>query len=258
MSYGGADGIEEAPVVGVSTDEPVVTAGGGVTQNLWVATNSALYLLRPGDRKFTRFDGNDGLHLPGFPAAACDDSAGTLRPCPEGAAGQPGISEIVGGGHDEVFVGYYGFHDWSRQDDGTWTDPWRHSGKLDRVRLKTDKSGALSLEVIRFDMVSNNSVEFWHNKTVWKMVYDHRIHPHELFVGTDHGVAAHGFASLSLCFLGCTDRALAHNRDGIELAKSLGQPFNVAYALLSGAGSPCISATTRPGAGGISTTMPAP
>ena len=29
-------------------------------------------------------------------------------------------------------------------------------------------------------------------------------------------------------------------------------------ALLSGAGSPCISATTRPGAGGISTTMPAP
>ena len=185
-------------MVGVSTDEPVVTADGGVTQNLWVATNSALYLLRPGDKKFSRFDGHDGLHLPGFPAAACDDSMGTLRPCPSGDATDPGISEIVGGGPNEVFVGYNGYHDWSRLDDGTWTDPWRHSGKLDRVRLKTDKSGALSLEVIRFDMVSNNSVEFWHNKTVWKMVYDHFgtkdangnvvVHPHELYVGTDHGV----------------------------------------------------------------------
>lgn len=51
--------------------------------------------------------------------------------------------------------------------------------------------------------------------------------------GTDHGVAAHGFASLSLCFLGRPDRALVHNRQGVELAKSLGQPFNLAYALLS-------------------------
>jgi len=51
--------------------------------------------------------------------------------------------------------------------------------------------------------------------------------------GTDHGVAAHGFASLALCFLGYTDRALDHSRDGVQLAKSLGQPFNIAYALLS-------------------------
>ena len=175
VTYGYADGINEMPVVGVSTDE---------TQNLWVATNSALYLLRPGDAKFKRYDGNDGLHLPFFPAASCDDSQGTLKPCPSGEAAAPGISEIVGGGPNEVFVGYYGYHDWNRPDDGTWTDPWRHSGKLDRVRLNKDGS----LEVIRFDMVSNNSVEFWHNKTVWKMVYDHFIHPHELYVGTDHGV----------------------------------------------------------------------
>jgi tetratricopeptide (TPR) repeat protein len=51
--------------------------------------------------------------------------------------------------------------------------------------------------------------------------------------GTDHGVAAHGFASLSHCFLGDTDRALDHNRRGLELARSLGNPFNVAYALLA-------------------------
>jgi hypothetical protein len=192
VTYGPADGIQESPVVGVSTDEPVVQADGGVSQNLWVATNSALYLLRPGDKKFTRFDGNDGLHLPGFPAKQCDDSAGTLKPCPSGEAAPPGINEIVGGGSGEgyvgeVFVGYWGYHDWS-PEDGTLADPWRHSGKLDRVRLKADKSGVLSLEVVRLDMVSNNTVQFWHNKTVFKMVYDHFIHPHELYVGCDHGV----------------------------------------------------------------------
>jgi hypothetical protein len=183
VEYGYADGIQEMPVIGVTTDEK---------QNLWVATNYALYLMRPSDAKFRRYDtSNSDLHLPGNPAAACDDAHGTHRPCPNGDAANPGISEIVGGGPDEaskmdgeVFVGYYGYHDWNRTDDGTWTDPWMHSGKLDRVRLKPDGS----LEVIRFDMVSNNSPEFWHNKTVWKMYYDHFIHPHELYVGTDHGV----------------------------------------------------------------------
>jgi hypothetical protein len=192
VTYGAADGIQESPVVGVSSDEPVRLPDGTISQNLWVATNSALYLLRAGDKKFTRFDGNDGLHLPGFPAASCDDRTGTLSPCPNGEAARPGINEIVGGGSGEgymgeVFVGYWGFHDWS-EEDGTWTDPWRHSGKLDRVRLKVDKAGKLSLEVVRFDMVSNNTVQFWHNKTVFKMVYDHFIHPHELYVGTDHGI----------------------------------------------------------------------
>jgi hypothetical protein len=109
---------------------------------------------------------------------------GVLKPCPEGAAAQPGISEIVGGGPNEVFVGYAGYHDWNSPLDGTEQDPWRHTGKLDRVRLQPDGS----LEVVRFDMVANNSVQFWHNRTVERMIYDHFIHPHELYVGTDHGV----------------------------------------------------------------------
>src|SRR5438128_2257294 len=87
----------------------------------------------------------------------------------------------------KVFVGYWAYHDWTITD-GTEQDPWRHSGKLDRVRLKTDKSGNPSLEVVRFDMVSNNTVQYWHNKSVVRMVYDHFIHPHELYVGCDHGV----------------------------------------------------------------------
>jgi hypothetical protein len=196
-------------VVGVSSDEPFKQADGTITQNLWVATNQALYLLRPGDKQLTRFDGNDGLHLPGFAAASCPERGGSISsPCPNGDAAQPGISEIVGGGSGdgylgEVFVGYWAFHTWDA-NDGTFLDPWRHSGKVDRVRIKADqsgnpilKNGKPQIEVIRFDMVSNNTAEFWHDKTVLKMVYDHCvackraeeiIHKHELYVGCDHGV----------------------------------------------------------------------
>jgi len=91
-------------------------------------------------------------------------------------------------------VGYWAFHTWD-PNDGTYLDPWRHNGKLDRVRIKADKSGnpilkdgKPQLEVIRFDMVSNNSAEFWHNKSVLKMVYDHFINKHEMYVGCDHGI----------------------------------------------------------------------
>jgi len=43
--------------------------------------------------------------------------------------------------------------------------------------------------VIRFDMVSNNTPEFWHNKTVFsKMVYEPLRQQHELYVGCDHGI----------------------------------------------------------------------
>jgi len=44
-SYGAADGILESPVVGFTTDE---------TQNRWVATHDALYILRPGQTTFHR------------------------------------------------------------------------------------------------------------------------------------------------------------------------------------------------------------
>jgi hypothetical protein len=163
--------------VGTSTDE---------NQNLWVATNVALYLMKPGKKQFRRYDVKDGLHLQTNPVSYCDSSfKGGDKLCPiYGAADAPGISEIVGGGPDEVFVGYYGHHDWNDPNDGSWSDPWRHSGKLDRVRLNANGT----LEVIRFDMVSGESVEFWHNRTVFRMVYDHFINKHELYVGTEHGV----------------------------------------------------------------------
>ena len=169
-SYGAADGILEQPVVGASTDEG---------QNLWVATHDALYLLKPGEKTFRRFDARDGLHLPGNPVLYCDRDFGD-HACPlSGAAAAPGISEIEGGRDGEVFVGYFGI------DDGPadWTDPNRHSGKLDRVRLSSN-----GLAVDRMDLVSSNTAQFWHNRTVQRLLYDHVQHPHELYVGTNHGV----------------------------------------------------------------------
>ena len=185
-SYGFSDGIEESPVVAVSSDEPVVTKDGGVSQDLWVATHNALYLLKPGDKTFKRFDARNGLHLQGNAVTYCADLnfQGGDRTCRPGSAADPGISTIVGGGPNEVFVGYWSFHDWNDPNDGNWFDVYRHMGKTDRVRLKADGT----LDVVRFDLVAGNSPEFWHDRTIYRMVYDHFIHKHELFVGTEHGI----------------------------------------------------------------------
>lgn len=173
VEYGFADGIEETPVVGMTTDE---------TQNRWAATHDALYLLRPGDKRFTRFDARSGLHLASNPESYCDNWA-PGHECPIlGAAADRGISEIVGGGPDEVFVGYYGNED-GPQD---WTDPNRHSGKVDRIKLSPGSTIAITVD--RFDLVSSDSAQYWHNRTVQRLIYDHFLHPHELYVGTNHGV----------------------------------------------------------------------
>ena len=119
--YGAAAGIAESPVVAMTTDE---------AQNRWVATPRALYLLRPGETSFTRFDEVDGLHL----GAITGRSPGpvgwakycNMAPIPDdgpcnsglvwGGAASEGIKTIVGGGPDEVFIGYDG--DQTRGADG--------------------------------------------------------------------------------------------------------------------------------------------
>jgi hypothetical protein len=179
VSYGSAEGLDLSwpGVVGFSTDE---------TQNQWAATNSALYLMRPGDKTFRRYDASDGLHLQSNAVQYCDTNfAGGDKTCPIfGAASNPGITEITGGGPNEVFVGYASDHNWGDPNDGTWGDPFRHMGKVDRVRLKADGT----LEVVRFDMVSGNTPMYWHDRYVFRLLYDHFIHKHELYVGTEHGI----------------------------------------------------------------------
>jgi hypothetical protein len=164
-----------------------------------VATPSALYLLRPGGGSFHRYDASDGLHLDGNPVRYCDDHP--MSPADHcGGSISTGagyaITRIVGGGPGEVFVGYAG-------DDGDGTiqcppkdvtlvdagadycDPARHSGKLDRVRVGAD--GKLAVD--RIDLVANHQGgNFWHDRTVQSLAFDHFVHPHTLYVGTNHGV----------------------------------------------------------------------
>ncbi len=177
-----AQGIQETPVVGVTTDE---------AQNLWVATHEAIYLLKPGQKSFRRFSGGDGLHTASNPVRYCDDGWAPGRECPIfGQADPPGIISLVGGGPNEVFVGYQSYDNWTLVNskgeyvEGTWEDPQRHDGKVDRVRLATDGT----LIVDRFDFVSYNTVMFWHDRSALRMIFDHFVHPHELYVGTEHGI----------------------------------------------------------------------
>ena len=171
-TYGAAEGLTE-PAVAVSTDE---------AQNLWVASRQAVYLLKPGDAKFTRFTSADGLHLIDNPQYYDEDSCSGQKHVP-GSASPDGISTLVGGAANEVFVGYFGY----APVNGDCTDGSveRHSGQIDRLRLKPDGT----LEVTRFQMVSTGmGMMFWHNRTVYRLAYDHVIHPHTLYAGTEHGV----------------------------------------------------------------------
>ena len=186
VAYGSKDGVQETPVVGLSTDE---------SQNRWLATPRALYLLRPGETTFRRFDERDGLHMGQNRAHYCND-----RPIPVdqrctsdeswGVAAPEGINVIVGGGPDEVFVGYHAVHpsgfDCGANGNGEdWCDPDRHSGKIDRVRLQADGT----LKVDRFDLVANaHGGRYWHDREILRLAFDHFARPHTLYTGTEHGV----------------------------------------------------------------------
>ncbi len=186
VTYGTSAGVQETPVVGLTTDE---------SQNRWLATPRALYLLRPGETTFRRLDERDGLHMGQNRAHYCND-----RPIPVdqrctseeswGVAAPEGISVIVGGGPDEVFVGYHAIHasgfDCGANGNGEdWCDPDRHSGKIDRVRLQADGT----LLVDRFDLVANaHGGKYWHDREIMRLAFDHFARPHTLYSGTEHGV----------------------------------------------------------------------
>ncbi len=185
--YGAGDGILERPAVGMTTDE---------AQNRWVATSQALYLLTPGATTFHRFDQRDGLHMNGNMLHYCSDRQVALdHSCPGleswGEGEPPGITTIAGGRAGEVFVGYQSIHpdgnDCGNNGGGEdWCDPNRHTGKIDRVQLQADGT----LKVDRFDLVAiNHGGKYWHDRTIDRLLYDHRIHAHTLYAGTEHGVA---------------------------------------------------------------------
>jgi hypothetical protein len=189
VTYGAAQGIRESSVVGLSSDE---------AQNRWAATPSALYLLRPGDTAFRRYDASDGLHLDANPAQYCDDAP--MAPGAHcGGASSSGaghaITRIVGGAADEVFVGYAGtdpdpsivcpVSSPTSEGGEDYCDPARHSGKIDRVRVGQD--GKLTVD--RMDLETNrHGGKYWYDRTIQSLAFDHFVHPHTLYTGTNHGV----------------------------------------------------------------------
>jgi hypothetical protein len=189
VTYGSADGIRELPVVGFTTDE---------AQNRWAATPQALYLLRPAATTFHRYDASDGLHLDGNPALYCDDAPMAAGAHCGGAvtsgAGHA-ITRIVGGAANEVFVGYAGTDPnpsilcppSSPTSEGgeDYCDPARHTGKIDRVRVASD--GTLTVD--RMDLLANREgAHYWYDRTIQSLAFDHFVHPHTLYTGTNHGV----------------------------------------------------------------------
>ena len=172
--YGAAQGILELPVVAAQPDE---------ANNIWLVTHAALYLLRPGDQAFTRFDDSDGLHV--------------------GLSQPPGITGVAGGASDQAFVGYEGWVDGSPNTD---TQAEKDMGKFDRVDLLAN--GALA--VTRFNVHDSDSINYWENRSVRRFLYDHTFHPGTLYVGMNHGVdrvngdsyADHDH--VEVCIGGCT------------------------------------------------------
>jgi hypothetical protein len=164
-------------VVGFSSDE---------AQNLWVATPSAVYVMKPGETSFHRYSSRDGLHLQDNPFRYCDSWE---NDCPVyGSADSRGIAEITGGLAGEVYVGYWAVDETPDGKGGTLPpdqyDPGRHNGQLDRVQLNADGS----ITVTRLQMSSSHNIHWWHNRTVQRLAFDHFVHHNELFVGTNHGV----------------------------------------------------------------------
>jgi hypothetical protein len=189
----GANGLKEAWIVDVTTDE---------AQNRWIGTPNALYLATPGGA-LRRYDERDGLHLGDITGRTpgpvgwveyCDDQprtgsvpcSGTLK---WGGANSNGIRSLAGGAPNEVFVGYHGSKTIPDNTCGgpgpDWCDPMTHSGKIDRVRLNADGS----ISVTRFDYWVNwHSMGYWHNRTPFRLLYDHVFHPGTLYAANDHGV----------------------------------------------------------------------
>jgi hypothetical protein len=182
---GYSDGLLEKPIIGFSQDS---------SGTLWVATHQALYMRQPGARSFRRFTTADGLHLDGNPVVYCNTGPVITDPtgCPvPGEATTQGITDIEAGEANQVFVGYFGNDPVDLDVD--WTDPDRHSGKLDIATFIPDPSrpdtNAGTLSVRRVDLVVNgHGGQYWHNRTVMRLLYDRVHHPGELYLGTNHGV----------------------------------------------------------------------
>ena len=189
-----AAGILESPVVGVTTDE---------AQNRWVATRGALYLLRPGETSvppLRRAPTGSTSAATRCATATTTRSARATRCGGElssrrGARDHPhrrrragrGVRrlprhrrdarrEVPAEGHDEA--GERGVRRLLRSEP-----PQREARPRPRPggRRRSRSTASTSSRTAQ-------GGEYWHDRTVQSLVFDHFVHPHTLYVGTNHGV----------------------------------------------------------------------
>jgi hypothetical protein len=162
--YGGAQGLG-GDIIDSSPDDG---------QNIWAASPSALYLLKPGAASFVKYTAADGLHIQSFTD-------------PNGNPSVTRITAIAGGAANQVFVGYYGYEDDDRYHD---SEAVRELGQADKVTLAADGSiGALHY-LFRCDGDQGTGNGCWENRSVRRMLYVHSgAAAGHLFIGFDHGIS---------------------------------------------------------------------
>lgn len=142
-------------------------------QNIWAASGTTLYLLRPGTTTWQTFTAADGLHIQPFTD-------------PYGNPNTTTITAIAAGHANEVFVGYYGYE--SLGNPYLDTDAQKALGNADRVVVGSDGK----LQIVRYafhcDYEGGNGC--WEDRSVRRAVYAHTgVAAGHAFLGFNHGVS---------------------------------------------------------------------
>lgn len=160
--YGSAEGIGDE-LVDASPDDG---------QNIWAASQHALYVLRPGQTRFERYTVADGLHIVPFME-------------PEGRPSASVITALAGGHAGEVFVGYYGYESTDPFND---TPQQKELGNADRVVLGPGRQIAITRYLFPCDYGAGGGC--WENRSARRMLYAHDgAAAGHLFIGFNHGVS---------------------------------------------------------------------
>ncbi len=163
VTYGAAQGLA-GDILDSSSDD---------AQNIWAATQDALYVLQPGQTTFKKFTAADGLHIGPFTDA--NNNPNTTF-----------ITALAGGHGNEVFVGYYGYE--SAGDPFLDTTAQKHLGQADKVTLDANGQPTILRYLFPCDYDSGNGC--WEDRSPRRMIYAHQgVAAGHLFIGFNHGVA---------------------------------------------------------------------
>jgi hypothetical protein len=159
----------------VGLNQAIIDASQDDAQNIWAVSQDTLYLLRPGQTRFTKFTRTDGLHVQGY-QNALNQSDTTW------------ITAMAGGHANEVFVGYHGFEGIGNPYDDTLEQ--KKLGQADKVTLNADGTITITRYEFRCDYEHSKC---WEDRSPRRMIFAHTgAAAGHLFIGFNHG-ATHVF-----------------------------------------------------------------